>query len=98
MNIRAYNEDGRTVMRIPIGAQRTLGDMWVKVIGALALIALVILVLQGVFPLGVVLLVAGVFAFILILVGAMCMGCVDSAREALEYSRPSTSPEEPSQL
>jgi len=84
-------------MRIPLGAQRTLGDIWVKLLGALALLVLAIVILQGVFPPGVVLLVAGVFAVIVIFVGAMCMGCLDSAREALEYSRPSTIPEEPSQ-
>ncbi len=84
-------------MRIPLGAQRTLGDIWVKLLGALALLVLAIVILQGVFPPGVVLLVAEVFAVIVIFVGAMCMGCLDSAREALEYSRPSTIPEEPSQ-
>ncbi|MFX0046148.1 MAG: hypothetical protein ACFE8Z_09890 [Candidatus Hermodarchaeota archaeon] len=83
-------------MIIPLGAQRTLGDIWVKVLAALALLVLAIVILQGVFPLGVVLLVAGVLAVSVIFVGAMCMGCLDSAREALEYSRSSTSPEEPS--
>ncbi len=98
MHARALNNSWKAFMRIPLGAQRTLAGIWVRVLGALALVVLAIVILQGVFPLGVVLLVVGVFAVIVILVGSMCMGCIDSARESLEYSRPSGSPEEPSQL
>jgi hypothetical protein len=77
---------GEPVVTIPLGAQSPISDMWEKCVGAAFVILLLLIVALILYPPLTALIAVGVFLVVLFVCGTVCLGLIDSAREALEYA------------
>jgi hypothetical protein len=82
-------------MRIPLGAQSPISNMWEKcMLLALTIVVLVIIAMMF-YPPFTVLIMAGVSIFILAICSSVCLGLYDSYRDYFDYPG-SKSEEKPS--
>lgn len=71
-------------MRIPLGANRPLSNLWLKILSVVSIVIILVLISQIFYPPLIVLVFVGVLGSIVVVLGSICLGFYDSAREALD--------------